>query len=78
MQFNAKHNGYLSMLNATAGFVNCQQQPPAGQSADHYLEALRSHSDTAEYHGGTLALNPNLAPGQWHQVHGQGVRTYCP
>jgi hypothetical protein len=60
MQFDAKHNGYVSMLNATAGFLNCRQQP--GQSADNYLEALKSHTDTIEYHGGTLALNVNLAP----------------
>jgi hypothetical protein len=60
MQFDAKHNGYVSMLDATAGFLNCRQQP--GQSADSYLEALKSHTDTIEYHGGVLALNPKLAP----------------
>jgi hypothetical protein len=60
MQFDANHNGYMSMLNAIAGLVNCRQQPE--QSVDHYLEVLRSHADTIKYHGGTLALNPNLAP----------------
>jgi hypothetical protein len=48
------------MLDATAGFLNCRQQP--GQSADSYLEALKSHTDMIEYHGGTLALNVSLAP----------------
>jgi hypothetical protein len=62
MQFDAEHNGHLSMLDATTGFVNCRQQP--GQSADHYLEALKSHTDTIEYHGGTLAPNPKLDP-EW-------------
>ncbi|KAI2490728.1 hypothetical protein MHU86_23826 [Fragilaria crotonensis] len=60
MQFDAKHNGYISMLDATASFLNCRQQQ--GQSADSYLEALKSRSDTIEYHGGTLVLNPKLAP----------------
>lgn len=59
MQFDAKHNGYISMLDATAGFLNCRQQQ--GQTADSYLEALKSHADTIEYHGGTLVLNPSLA-----------------
>ncbi|KAI2503212.1 hypothetical protein MHU86_11235 [Fragilaria crotonensis] len=60
MQFDAKHNGYISMLDATAAFLNCRQQQ--GQSADSYLEAMKSHTDTIEYHGGTLVLNPKLAP----------------
>jgi hypothetical protein len=54
MQFDAKHNGYVSMLDATAGFLNCRQQP--GQSADNYLEALKSHTDTMRVswrHSGT-------------------------
>ncbi|KAI2502266.1 hypothetical protein MHU86_12155 [Fragilaria crotonensis] len=57
MQFDAKHNGYISMLDATAAFLNCRQQQ--GQSADSYLEAMKSHTDTIEYHGGTLVLNPS-------------------
>ena len=60
MQFDAKHKGYIAMLNATAGFVNCRQHP--NQTADHYMEALRGHVDTVEYHGGRIALNPSLAP----------------
>jgi hypothetical protein len=60
MQFDAKHNGYISMIDATAAFLNCRQQQ--GQSADSYLEALKNHTDTIEYHGSTLVLNPNLAP----------------
>ena len=48
------------MLDATAGFVNCHQQQ--GQSPDNFLEALKNHADTIEYHGGTLALNHELAP----------------
>ena len=27
-----------------------------------YLEVLKSFSDTIEYHGGTIVLNPDLAP----------------
>ena len=60
MQFDAKHKGYLAMLNATAGFVNCRQQP--NQTADHYMVAIRGHVDTVEYHDGRIALNPTLAP----------------
>ena len=60
MQFDTKHNGYVSMLDAIAGFVNCRQQ--RGQSVSAYLEALKSFSDTIEYHGGTIVLNPDLAP----------------
>lgn len=60
MQFDAKHNGYISMLDATAGFLNCRQQQ--GQTADSYLEALKGHADTIEYHGGILVLNQNLVP----------------
>ena len=44
MQFDTKHNRYISMLDATAGFVNCRQQ--RGQSVSAYLEALKSFSDT--------------------------------
>lgn len=41
MQFDdAKHNRCISMLDATASFLNCRQQQ--GQSADNYLEALKS------------------------------------
>ena len=53
------HHGYLPMLNATAGFLHCRQQPD--QSVSNYLEALKSHIDTVEYHGGTLILNLNMA-----------------
>lgn len=68
MQFDAKHNGYISMLDATASFLNCRQQQ--GQSADNYLEAMKSRIDTIEYHGGTLVLNPGLAP----EIRDDGTR----
>jgi hypothetical protein len=58
MQFDAKHNGFISMLDATAGFPNCRQQQ--GQTADSYLEALKSHADTIKYHGGTLVPEPKI------------------
>ena len=32
------------------------------ETADHYMEAMKGHADTIEYHGGRIALNPNLAP----------------
>ena len=48
MQFDAKHNGCVSVLDATAGFVNCRQQQ--GQTPDSYLTALKTHADTIEYH----------------------------
>ena len=60
MQFNAKHNGYISMIDATTSLLNCRQRQE--QSANNYLEALKSRSDTIKYHGGTLVLNPTLAP----------------
>ena len=60
MQFDAKHDGYISMLDAIANFVNCRHQQ--GQSVDHYLEALKSRADAIKYHGGTIVLNLNLAP----------------
>ena len=60
MQFDEKHHGYTSMLDATAGFLNCRQQ--VGQSVANYVEALKNHIDTIEYHGGTIAMNINLAP----------------
>ena len=59
MRFDEKHNSYISMLDATAGFVNCRQQ--RGQTVAGYLEALKSHSDTIGYHGGTIVLNADLA-----------------
>ncbi len=68
MQFDAKHNGYISMLDATAAFLNSRQEQ--GQSADSYLKALKNHTDTIEYHGGTLVLNSNLAP----EVKDNGTR----
>jgi Reverse transcriptase (RNA-dependent DNA polymerase) len=69
MQFDTKHNGYISMLDATAGFVNCRQQ--RGQSVSAYLEVLKSFSDTIEYHGGTIVLNPDLAP--THDADGRAL-----
>ena len=61
MQFDEKHHGYTSMLEATAGFFNCKQQ--IGQSVTNYVEAIKeSHIDSIEYHGGTIALNIDLAP----------------
>jgi hypothetical protein len=60
MQFDAKHNGYISMLDATANFLNCRQGQQ--QTVSNYMETLKSHVDTIEYHGGTVVLNPNLAP----------------
>ena len=60
MQFDAKHKGYIAMLNATAGFVNCRQHP--NQTADHYMEAMRAHVDTVEYHGGRIASTQAWLP----------------
>ena len=60
MQFDSRHNGYIAMLDATAGFLNFRQQQH--QSVSNYLETLKSHVDTIEYHGGTVVLNPALAP----------------
>ena len=60
MQFDAKHKAQMSILDAVAGFVNCRQQPM--QTDDHYFEAMKTHVDTIEYHGGTVVLNPSLAP----------------
>ena len=60
MQFDERHHGYTSMLNAIDGLLNCRQQPD--QSVTNYMEALKSHIDTVEYHGGTLVLNLDLAP----------------
>ena len=61
MQFDEKHHGNTSMLDATAGLLNCRQQ--IGQSvASNYLEAIKKHIDTIEYHGGTIALDIDLAP----------------
>jgi hypothetical protein len=62
MQFDAKHNPYIAMLDATAGFLNCRQQ--RGQTNDSYLESIKSHTDTIEYHGGTLVMNVDLSPSQ--------------
>ena len=60
MQFDAKHNGYMAMLDATASFLNCRQHQ--AQTVSNYMETLKSHVDTIEYHGGTVVLNQNLAP----------------
>ena len=62
MQFDAKHNGYLAMLDATANFLNCRQQQ--SQTVSNYMDTFKSHVDTIEYHGGTVVLNQNLAPGR--------------
>ena len=60
MQFDEKHHGYTSILDATAGFLNCRQH--VGQSVTNYVEAIKSYINTIEYHGGTIALNIDLAP----------------
>ena len=61
MQFDEKHNGYISMLDAVAGFLNCIRQQRY-QTVTSYIEALKSFSDTIEYHGGSIVLNPDLVP----------------
>lgn len=60
MQFDEKHDRYISMLDAIGGFVNCRQQ--RDQTVTSYIEALRSFTDTIEYHGGSILLNPDLVP----------------
>jgi hypothetical protein len=40
--------------------LNCRQQP--GQTADSYLEAMKSWVDTIEHHGGSVVYNSQLAP----------------
>ena len=60
MQFDDKRNGYVSLLDAMAGFLNCRQQQ--GQTADSYLESMKSWVDTIEHHGGSVVYNPKLAP----------------
>ena len=69
MQFDEnKHNGYISMLDAIAGFVNCRQQ--RNQTVTSYIEALKSYSDTIEYHGGrSIVLNPDLVPERASERH---------
>ena len=60
MQSDKRHHGYTLMLNATAGILNCRQRPD--QSVSNYLEPLKSHIDTLEYHSDTFVLNINMAP----------------
>lgn len=62
MLFDENHHGYTSMLDATVGgFLNCKQQ--FGQSVTNYVDAIKCHIDTIEYHGqGTIALNVDRAP----------------
>ncbi|KAI2493026.1 hypothetical protein MHU86_21527 [Fragilaria crotonensis] len=51
---SAKEDDCEWLLNNIKAITMQQQQ---GQSADSYLEAMKSHTDTIEYHGGTLVLN---------------------
>ena len=60
MQFDDKRNGYYSLLDAMAGFLNCRQQQ--GQTVDRYLDSMNGWVDTIEHHGGSIVYNPRLAP----------------
>jgi hypothetical protein len=60
LQFDETRNGFLSLLDALANFVNCRQKE--GQTVDDYVDALRGFVDTIEYHGGTVVSNPTLVP----------------
>ena len=62
MQFDAKRNPFLSLLDARARFLSCKQEQH--QSADEYLERLKGFADTIEYHGGTIAESHTLIPEQ--------------
>ena len=60
LQFDETRNGFLSLLDALANFVNWRQKE--GQTVDDYVDALRGFADTIEYHGGTVVSNPTLVP----------------
>lgn len=60
LQFDQKHNVFVSLMDAKASFYNCRQQQ--GQSADSYLEELKGWSDNIEYHGGSVSESFTLIP----------------
>jgi hypothetical protein len=58
LQFDERRNGFISLLDARASFLNCRQGPD--QTPDAYLEVLRGWADAIEYYGGTVAENHSL------------------
>ena len=52
LQFDEKKNPYVSLLEAKANFLNCEQGQH--QSPAEYLEELKTWIDDIEYHGGTI------------------------
>jgi hypothetical protein len=59
MQFYQKRNGYLAIMDAHQGFLNCKQSQE--QTTEEYLEDLTLWADTIEYHGGRFVENWKLA-----------------
>jgi len=50
LQFDAKRNIFLSLLDARCSFLTCRQQP--GQTVDSYVATMRGWAETIESYGG--------------------------
>ena len=60
LQFDEKHNCFISLMDAKMSFYNCKQQ--RSQTCDSYREELKGWVDTIEYHGGSIGESFELVP----------------
>ena len=58
LQFDETKYGFISIMDARANFLNCQQGQD--QTAEDYLEQVRSWADAIEYHGGSVSESYEL------------------
>ncbi len=52
LQVDNKRNPFVSLLEASANFLNCKQEQQY-QPADKYFEAIKTWINSIKYHGGT-------------------------
>jgi hypothetical protein len=60
LRFDEKHNGFISIMDAQRGFLNCKQH--MGQSPASYRDDLRAWAVTLTQQGGSIAANHRLIP----------------
>ena len=60
LQFDAKRNGFISIMDAQRSFLGCRQQ--SGQSPASYRDDLRAWAVTIAQQGGSIAANYKLIP----------------
>ena len=73
LQFDAKRNSFLSLMDARTSFLTCKQGEH--QSPHEYLNTLRGWAETIESYGGTVAEHHGLIDEQDDEGNVRDVAT---